>query len=542
MPALTNPVLPGFHPDPSILRVGADYYLATSTFEWYPGVSLHHSRDLAHWRPLGGALTETRLLDLAGAPDSGGVWAPCLTHAHGRFHLVFTNVASHGHGWWDTPNFITTAESAEGPWTDPVAVHARGFDPSLFHDEDGSCYLLSMTADWHPARQPFAGIEIQPYDCAAGKLTGEPETIFTGTAAGITEGPHLYFVDDWYYLMVAEGGTGYEHQVTVARSRDIYGPYEADPAGPMLTAHGHPNLTLQKAGHGSLVCTQTGEWFLAHLTARPYTPLGKCVLGRETALQRVVWSEDGWPRTEDGTPHEHVDGPALSAHPFPQPAVEDGFDEPTLAPEWSTLRRPGNGEWLRLDARPSHLRVAGGQSPHGPHTPSLVARRVTHSRCSLTAALDCDPRSFQHLAGIAAYYNTRNWHYFFVTRTPEGRRELQLMTEDNGLRTAHPAATVEVPAGPIGLRVDLSGPSARFSYDAGDGWRGVPVELDATILSDEHVAHAGVVAGREHPGFTGAFVGMWVMDMAADGFYADFDSARYEAIQSAPASSSSRPR
>lgn len=526
-PPLRNPVLPGFHPDPSILRVGDDYYLATSTFEWYPGVRLHHSRDLVHWRALGGALTETRLLDLAGAPDSGGVWAPCLTHAHGRFHLVFTNVAAHGHGWWDTPNYITTAADVAGPWSDPVAVHSRGFDPSLFHDEDGRCWLLSMTADWHPDRDPFAGIQIQEYDCAAGELLGEPRLIFTGTEAGITEGPHLYRIDGWYYLLTAEGGTGYEHQVTMARSRELFGPYTPDPDGATLTAVDRPDLPLQKAGHGSLVQTPTGQWYLAHLTARPYTPLGRCVLGRETAIQRIEWNSDGWPRVPGGIPHETVPAPDLPQYPFPAEAAVDDFDGAVLGPQWSTLRRAVSGEWIDLETRPSFLRISGGQSPHGGHTPSLVARRVTSPRCTLETVVEVEPESFHQLAGVTAYYNSANYHFLYLTRSPQGRRELNLLTGDAGRRIAHPQAVVPVEAARVGLRVTLDGERAVFAYDAGQGWQQIPVELDATILSDEYVSHQGVTEGRDHPGFTGAFVGLWVMDFGNDGGFADFDFASY---------------
>ena len=526
-PVLRNPVLPGFHPDPSILRVGDDYYLATSTFEWCPGVRLHHSRDLVHWRALGGVLTGTRLLDLAGVPDSGGVWAPCLTYAHGLFHLFFTNVAAHGHGWWDTPNHITTAASVEGPWSDPVQVHSRGFDPSLFHDEDGRCWLLSMTADWHPEREPFAGIQIQEYDCAAGRPLGEPAVIYTGTEAGITEGPHVYRIDGWYYLMVAEGGTGYEHQVTVARSRELFGPYEADPNGAMVTAVERPDLPLQKAGHGSLVETQGGEWYLAHLTARPYTPLGRCVLGRETAIQRVEWSADGWPRVAGGVPHETVQAPDLPAHPFPDEDGTDHFDAPELGVHWSTLRRAATPDWADLASRPSHLRIVGGQSPHGTRTPSMVARRVTSPHCSLETAVEFAPVGFQQLAGVTAYYNSTNYYFLYLSRSREGRRELNLLSGDAGRRVVHPAASVVVDAERVGLRVTLDGERAVFAYDAGEGWRTLPVELDATILSDEYQAHQGVTAGRDHPGFTGAFLGLWVMDFGGDGAYADFDYATY---------------
>ncbi|GAA5021445.1 hypothetical protein GCM10025734_76710 [Kitasatospora paranensis] len=298
-PVIRNPVLPGFHPDPSILRVGGDYYLATSTFEWLPGVALHHSTDLVHWRPLGGALREARLLDLTGAPDSGGVWAPCLSYTDGLFHLVYSDVKSLAGAYKDVHNQVVTAPSPQGPWSDPVPLPGHGFDPSLFHDDgpdgDGRSWLLWLEWDHRPGGNPFAGILLQEYDRARRRVTGPVRRIFTGTGLGCTEGPHLYRRDGWYYLLTAEGGTSWGHAVTVARSRALTGPYEADPAGPLLTSAGRPELELQKAGHGSLVETPDGEWYLAHLAARPLTALGPCVLGRETAIQRVHWTAGAGP-------------------------------------------------------------------------------------------------------------------------------------------------------------------------------------------------------------------------------------------------------
>src|SRR5688572_30447135 len=163
---IRNPVLPGFHPDPSILRVGDDYYIATSTFEWYPGVRVHHSTNLVDWTPLGGALDEKRLLDLTGTGDSNGVWAPNLSYAHGEFHLLYSDVATFAGGYWDPQNFLVTGPGPTGPWSDPVVLHGRGFDASLFHDDDGTTWMLSMVADWRPGRNRFGGISIQQYDRA----------------------------------------------------------------------------------------------------------------------------------------------------------------------------------------------------------------------------------------------------------------------------------------------------------------------------------------------------------------------------------------
>ncbi|WP_018348325.1 glycoside hydrolase family 43 protein [Longispora albida] len=529
---ISNPVLPGFHPDPAILRAGEDYYLATSTFEWYPGVRLHHSRDLVHWRPLGGILGERRLLDLSGVPDSGGVWAPCLSHAHGLFHLVFTRVDNHTGGWWDAQNYLTTASDPEGPWSDPVPLHARGFDASLFHDED-ACWLLSLTADWRPGHNPFGGIQAQRFDCEKQVLTGDVHHIYSGTSAGITEGPHIYRHGGWYYLVTAEGGTSWQHQVTIARSRTVLGPYETDPAGPALTSRDHPGLALQKAGHGSLVETSTGQWYLAHLAGRPITERGRCVLGRETALQPVTWGGDGWPRIGDGTPAVEVPAPSLPAHPWPATPVTDTFADSRLGPDWSTLRRPESPEWIDLGTS-GRLRVHGGQSPRGNRSPSLVARRATSLHCALETTMLFTPATPHQFAGVAAYYDTRNWHFAHV-HPHEGGRALSVLTCDDGTLTAHSGTAVALPDGePVQLRVAIDGDRVRFAYGLipSRQWHELDADCDATILSDEYAGEKNPPDGREgSPAFTGTFLGLWVCDLGADGGYADFTQATYTTQQ-----------
>ncbi len=525
--SIHNPILSGFHPDPSILRVGDDYYLATSTFEWYPGVRVHHSRDLVHWRALGGIITERRLLDLRGCGDSNGVWAPDLSYHDGLFYLVYSDVASFASGYWDPQNYLTTAPTIEGPWSDPVRLHSHGFDASLFHDDDGTSWLLAMSADWRPGRDRFGGIEIQRYDRAERKLVGNAQLIFNGTQVGVTEGPHLYRHDGWYYLITAEGGTSWEHQVTVARSRDLHGPYLVDPAGPLLTSVDRPDLRLQKAGHGSLVRTQTGRWYLAHLVGRPYTPLGNCVLGRETAIQRVDWPTGGWPAIPGGVPADEVAAPGLPAHPWPDEPATDHFDGPQLGTAWSTLRRPATPDWVDLTSRPSHLRIHGGQSPVGRQAPSLVARRVGATHCELSTVLDFNPADHRQLAGVTGYYNTANWYYAYLTRADDGRRTIEVLSCDSGRLTPHSPLTVDASTSDrVGLRVTFDGPVLRFAYDLGDGWRDLVAQFDATILSDEHAAV--VIDGEPAAwGFTGAFLGLWVQDLGADGGYADFDHATY---------------
>jgi Glycosyl hydrolases family 43 len=210
---ITNPILRGFNPDPSIVRVGEDYYIATSTFEWFPGVQIHHSRDLIHWRLLTRPLRRANQLNMLGDPDSCGIWAPCLTHADGLFWLIYTDVKRYGRttvggasgaSLRDFHNYLVTSPRVDGDWSDPISLNSSGFDPSLFHDDDGRKYLLNMLWDHRPGNNRFAGIVLQEYSVQETKLIGQRQTIFTGTPLGFTEAPHLYKRNGWYYLLTAE--------------------------------------------------------------------------------------------------------------------------------------------------------------------------------------------------------------------------------------------------------------------------------------------------------------------------------------------------
>lgn len=516
---IRNPILPGFNPDPSILRVGDDYYVATSTFEWWPGVQIHHSRDLVHWRLLTRPLDRLDLLDLRGCDHSGGIWAPCLTHARGRFWLLFTNVRNWKHRAFDTPNYLTSAPAITGPWSAPVYLNSSGFDPSLFHDHDGRSYVVNMRWDFRPERNQFNGILCQEIDLERGVLLGEAEAIFAGSRLGVTEGPHVYRHRDWYYLMTAEGGTGWNHAVTMARSRSLRGPYEIDPQNPMLTSRGAWDLPLQKAGHASLVETQGGDWYLAHLCSRPVMPQRRCVLGRETGLQRVRWDGDGWLRLAQGgnRPALEVAAPALPPHPWPEEPGEIRFAPGALPAPFQTLRDPPAEDWLSLAERPGCLRLRGRESLWSRFQTSLVARRVQHARCAVETCVECAPASYQQMAGLVAYYDL-NWYYLHLTAGDDGRRELALGWSDNGAYGEWTDCRIGVPAGPIHLGFDLDGASlqARWSTD-GRNWTRLGPANDLTRLSDDY----------QGLHFTGAFVGMACQDLSGRRMPADFSRFAY---------------
>lgn len=518
---IRNPILPGFHPDPSLVRVGGDFYLATSTFEWFPGVRIFHSRDLQHWRLIATPLDTLDFIDIRGVTASGGVWAPCLTHDGEYFHLIYSNTRSFVGPVWDVVNYLTRARDITGPWSSPVTLNRSGFDPSLFHAPDGRKWLLNMIQDPRPGRHRFGGIVRQEYDPHAETLIGEPKVIFRGSPLGITEGPHLYFHNDWYYLMTAEGGTGYEHAVTMARSRDLDGPYTIDPENPLLTSL-HSDAVLQKAGHGCLVDTPQGEWYLAHLCGRPLPPHQRCILGRETALQKVIWSEDGWLRLAHGgrTPALEVPAPDLPKHPWPANPETILFDGPTLPPVLQTLREPPAGDWLTLHERPGWLRLYGRYSLFSPFEQSLVGHRIQHFQCATGTRLDFSPDHYLQTAGLAAFYDDQHWFYLQVTHDEALGRVLRLIiNEQHQLREA--IDPIPLPEGPVQLGADLDAPTLRFRYATPeDQWTDLAPELDASLLSDE-------VGTRFR--FTGAFFVLCAQNHSHRRIPADFAFLRYQA-------------
>jgi xylan 1,4-beta-xylosidase len=252
---IQNPILRGFNPDPSIVRVGDDYYIATSTFEWYPGVQIHHSRDLINWQLITRPLNRPSQLNMLGDPDSCGIWAPCLTYHEGLFYLIYTDVKRYGRSipagsavasLRDMHNYLVTCETIDGEWSEPIFLNSSGFDPSLFHDDDGRKYLVNMLWDHRPSHNRFAGIQLQEYSHKERRLIGQREVIFKGTSIGFTEGPHLYKRNGFYYLLTAEGGTGWGHAVTLARSQFVNGPYELHPDNYILTSRNRPEAELQR--------------------------------------------------------------------------------------------------------------------------------------------------------------------------------------------------------------------------------------------------------------------------------------------------------
>lgn len=522
MSVITNPILRGFNPDPSILRVGEDYYIATSTFEWFPGVQIHHSRDLVNWQLLTRPLDRRSQLDMDGNINSGGVWAPCLSYSNGTFYLVYTDVKSRRGAFKDTHNYIVTAPAVTGPWSDPVYLNSSGFDPSLFHDEEGSKWLVNMLWDYRKGNHSFAGIVIQEYSVEEKRLVGPVKNIFKGTDLKLTEAPHLYKRGGYYYLMTAEGGTGYAHAVTMARSKSLFGTYEVDPANPILTSAESPESDLQKAGHGSLVQTHTGEWYIAYLCGRPVKEK-YCNLGRETALQRCYWNEDGWLRIEGGSnePSLEVRAPDLARYPFEPPLVKDDFDDSELNIHWNTLRIPPDPSWLSLAERPGYLRLKGMESMASLHKQSLVARRQQSFNCEVEVEVEFEPEHFQQMAGLIFYYDTEDYVYVRITHDENLGKCLGIIHSKNGQYDELLPEDLSIEGSKAcGLKAIVEQEWLQFYYSTVESeWHKVGEPVDVSHLSDDY---------GDYIRFTGTFIGMCVQDLSGTRKHADFDYFIYK--------------
>lgn len=411
-----------------------------------------------------------------------------------------------------------------GPWSEPVYLNSSGFDPSLFHDDDGSKWLLNMIWDFRKGRNPFGGIVMQEYSPSEKRLVGPVTPIFKGTELGFTEGPHLYKRNGYYYLLTAEGGTKYEHAVTMARTTSIFGPYEVDPLSPMMTSFGNPELLLQKAGHASLVETQTGEWYMAHLCARP-TVDRYCTLGRETALQRCYWDENDWLRLDGGgnKPSVHVKAPLLPVHPFETETEKDDFDEPLLRNQWNTLRIPPDSNWLSLSERQGYLRLRGMESLSSWHRQSLVARRQQAFYCEAETEVEFQPENFQQMAGLILYYDTDDYVYIRISYLEDAGKILGISQSIQGQYNELPEADVPLPDdGPIRLKATVSRENLQFSYALIDSeWKPVGPVIHIAHLSDDIATPLR---------FTGTFIGVCVQDLSGTRRHADFDYFIYREL------------
>lgn len=437
-----NPIIPGFNPDPSICRVGDDYYLVTSTFEYFPGIPVYHSRDLVNWRHIGNALQRAEEFPLMAVADSGGVWAPTIRWHEGRFYITST-LEKHG-------NFIVTAEDPAGKWSSPVWLpEVGGIDPSLFFEDGHAWYCTNDRLD--PAQE---AITLQKIDVTTGKIIGERYTLWSGIGAHFIEAPHIYHIGSWYYLLVAEGGTFWTHMVTVARSRSITGPYEGCPHNPIITNVCDTSWQVLCTGHGDLVEDTQGNWWMVHLGVRlARRTTGH--LGRETFLTPFRW-EDDWPVCSHTDCHAVLaeDGPLMASQQPSLSFIAD-MNRTSWEPQWLFLRQPNMANHQRI---PGAIHLTGTPATLADPAPTFAALRHLDFDCVTDVTFTFAPLQPGDEAGLALRLSSM----FYVTCTAGHGGMLTLTQHMEDIH--HVISQVQLPAGEIRLCIKADKEKYSFYY------------------------------------------------------------------------------
>lgn len=545
---ITNPIIPGFNPDPCICRKGDDYYLVVSTFEWMPGLPVYHSRDLKHWELYTHVLTDDEKVDLKKLPSAKEIWAPCLTYCEEEdlFYVVYGIMNSMNARYFDVDNFLITAKDIRGPWSEPVYLHSSGFDASLFHDDDGRKYVVALEWETREGYEKPGAICMVEYDPAKKEIIGYPKRIWHGgTDRGCIEAPHLTKKNGYYYIMCAEGGTGYNHCVTMGRSEQVWGPYEKDPENPILTSvpgesyerhnpdhlkpkYFNPDTVLQKAGHGSYVETPQGEVYMVYHASRPFVPELRCTLGRETCIQKMRWTKDGWLRTDTGNnlAPEETQESSLPVCPLPRTPDFDDFDSGELG-NWYYAPRIMPQRFADVTARPGWVRLRGQESRTSLNKVSILARKLTSVYARITTKMDFHPEVHQHSAGLILYYDNMNYinlrKYYSETL---GCSALSIIHLENGEKTEFLNTRTPVEDCPVYLRLWIQGRKSWFewSYD-GDHYTKIGRMFDTSKFSDEYCQYGE---------FTGTMAGLTCADRIMHRHCADFDFFEYIADEKKP--------
>ena len=483
----TNPILPGFNPDPGICRVGIDYYLVTSSFEFFPGVPIYHSQDLVHWEHIGYCLTRESQLPLLGCRTSGGIYAPTLSYHQGVFYMTTTNITGGG-------NFFVTATDILGPWSEPVWVNAAGIDPSFFFDDDGKVYYMTSLDKKSGKR-----ISLCEINAVTGGLIGESRSVWPGTGGAAAEGPHMYKINGWYYVMIAEGGTGTGHMETIARSRDPWGPYESCPHNPIMTHRFHGSI-IQGTGHADMVQAHDGSWWLVFLAFR-HTGGNFHHLGRETFLAPVEWDTDGWPVVNGGKPITiNMPVPTLPMVLLgpARGADFDGFDGPDLAVCWNIVRTPSQLRYS-LSEKPGKLSLWGNPyTLDDIATPAFVGRRQTELEMTVAVRMETAGIANGEEAGLAVYYND-NASYAISVIGRNGSRFIRVRRKAGDMV----AIPYEQPFD--GTEVTFAMVADRSRYYFGFGG-----DLDAAIGNLVASGSSKFISPEIYPGtWTGVYLGMF---------------------------------
>jgi xylan 1,4-beta-xylosidase len=509
-----NPILAGMYPDPSICRVGDNFYLVNSTFGWFPGIPIFQSKDLVNWTKIGHVLDRPGQVNLNGlGVGTDGVYAPAISYHDGTFYLLNTLVRNGG-------NFFVTAKNPAGPWSDPTWLHEiDGIDPSFFFDDDGKAYIIhnGPPPENHSLYNGHRALYLFEFDIKAGAVIGASKKLIVDGGTDISkhpswiEGPHIFKRNGHYYLIAAEGGTGDNHSEVVFRSDSVWGPYVPFEGNPILTQRQlDPNRAdpVTTVGHADFVQLPNGDWWSVFLGSRPYEN-GLTNIGRETFLLPVKWEND-WPMILPGKQAvpRILDRPNLP--PQPPRAVphhgpfswHDDFDSQTLSSEWNFLRAPG--DWYSLSSKPGSLLIEPRPielSSRG--LPSFIGHRQQHADFTATTELIVNPGMPTSDVGIAAFQNET--HYFFLGVHIENGNARQIFLEEfassrrNG--SSSKPAQIDLPEGTTKIQLKIQGKSRPYSfyYRIGNGdWTAVKEDADGSILS----THA---AG----GFVGSYIGLF---------------------------------
>lgn len=534
---IKNPILPGFNPDPCICRKGDDYYLVVSSFEWFPGIPVYHSKDLKNWELYTHILTDETKIDLKKLPSSKGIWAPCLTYCEEEdlFYIVYGIMNSMNARYFDVDNYLITSKDIKGEWSEPVYIHSSGFDASILHDDDGKKWIASLDWETREGYEKPGVICLVEYCTKKKEIVGYPKRIWSGgTDRGCIEAPHITKRGDYYYIMCAEGGTGYGHSVTMGRAKNIWRPYEKDSMNPIVTSipgdfyerhdpdhlkpkYYNPESKLQKSGHGSYIETTSGEVYLVHLTSRPFVPELRCTLGRETAIQKMKWTKDNWLRMEDESnlAKEYVSESKLEEHLVSSIPSFDDFDSNVLglqyyAPRISPL------SFADVKSRPGYVRIRGQESRTSLNKVSILARKLTSVYARITTKMEFYPEVHQHSAGLIMYYDNMNYinlrKYYSETL---GQSALSIIHLENGEKTEFLNTRIPIKDIPIYLRLYIQGRKSYFewSYDE-KNYQRIGKVFDTTKFSDEYCKYGE---------FTGTFIGLTCADRVKHKHYADFD-------------------
>ncbi len=536
-----NPILPGFYPDPSICRVKDDYYLITSSFAYFPGIPIFHSKDLVNWEQIGHVLDRPSQLKLDGVGISGGIYAPTIRYHDGVFYVITTNIGNGG-------NFIVTATDAKGPWSEPYWINdAPGIDPSLLFDDDGKVYYTGTAQASDAVEFHESEIYCQELDLKTMQLVGERFGLWRGALknAKYPEAPHLYKIDNYYYLIIAEGGTEHFHAVTIARSKNVFGPYEGYEGNPILTnRHLGKKHPISNPGHADLIETQNGEWWMVALASRPYGGYYKN-LGRETFLIPVEW-EDGWPIISPGTGKVESTyvRPNLPYSPVDNLSLRDDFNNDTLSFIWNSIRTPKN-EFYSLSERPGFLRLklkakrlvdtldydTSNTLYDLNESPSFIGRRQQHINFEVNTLMEFTPEKDFETAGLALIQNN-NFQYrleYSIVNSEKVMRLIKSISEGyedksgNYKRKNIESTMIEKAfhSDKIYLKINAKGQDYSFYYgDSSDNMKLLIDNVDGRILSSD-------IAG----GFVGAYIGIFASSNGhTTNNIADFDWFDYKVL------------